>query len=264
VDAADATATTVATLAGSTQGYTDAVGTAAQFNSPWGIVYHKSSGSSGGVLYVADYGNARVRRILVATANVTTVAALPAGSNGICLCITNNGTFLYVTMYYAVVRVNAADGALLTLAGTASNPGFADGVGSSARFNVAQGIALNTDESALVIVDRDNWRIRNFSTHRPPHQFSLDKAYPSTPGVFDTTLDASGSVLYLSQSYHAVFCITNTPASSSPPQLIAGSNSGSAYGATDGPALAATFTNAAGITSDTTNNVAYISDYSGS
>jgi hypothetical protein len=78
---------TVATLAGSTPGYTDAVGTAAQFNSPYGIVYHKSSGSSsGGVLYVAEWIGARVRRILVATAAVTTVAALPAGT-------TNNGTF---------------------------------------------------------------------------------------------------------------------------------------------------------------------------
>jgi hypothetical protein len=58
------------------------------------------------------------------------------------------------------VRVNAADGALLTLAGAASYPGFADGVGSSARFSGALGIALNTDESALVIVDLNNRRIR--------------------------------------------------------------------------------------------------------
>jgi hypothetical protein len=79
--------------------------------------------------------------------------------------------------------------------------------------------------------------------------------------VFDTTLDASGSVLYLSSSYHAVFRITNTPAITSPPQLIAGSNS-AVNGATDGPALAATFNYPRGITSDTTNNIAYISDYS--
>jgi hypothetical protein len=149
---------TVATLAGSTQGSTDAAGTIARFNYPYGIVYHNSSGSSGGVLYVAEYIGARVRRILVATATVTTVAALP--TNGIYLCITNNGTSLYVTTSYAVVRVNAADGALLTVAGDASAPGFADGVGSSARFNGSYGIALNTDESALVIVDQCNQRIR--------------------------------------------------------------------------------------------------------
>jgi sugar lactone lactonase YvrE len=58
------------------------------------------------------------------------------------------------------VRVNAAAGALLTLAGDASVLGFADGVGSSARFYGAYGIALNTDESALVIVDSGNRRIR--------------------------------------------------------------------------------------------------------
>jgi hypothetical protein len=64
-----------------------------------------------------------------------------------------------VTTYYAVVRVNAADGALLTLAGDASALGFADGVGSSSRFSGAYGIALNTDGSALVIVDQNNRRI---------------------------------------------------------------------------------------------------------
>jgi hypothetical protein len=114
---------TVATLAGSTPGYTDAVGTAAQFYNPCGIVFYKSSGSSGGVLHVADLSNARVRRILVATANVTTVAALPAGTSGYNLCITNNGTFLYVTTVYAVVRVSTTDGPLLTLAGSSFTTG---------------------------------------------------------------------------------------------------------------------------------------------
>jgi hypothetical protein len=150
----------VTTLAGTTSGYNDAVGTAARFSCPRGIVYHKSCGSSGGVLYVLDSTNFCVRKILVATANVTTVAALPAGTYGWYLCITNNGTYLYITIDNIVVRVNAADGAVLPLAGntSASGRGFADGVGSSARFYGAFGIALNTDESALVIVD--NWRIR--------------------------------------------------------------------------------------------------------
>jgi hypothetical protein len=150
---------TVTTLAGSTQGYTDAIGTAAQFNFPYGIVYHHGSG----MLYVAEYIiNARVRRIVVATANVTTSAALPAGTSAIFICITNNGTFLYVTTDYIVVRVNVANGVVDTLAGTISSGGasFADGVGASARFSVPLGIALNTDESALIIVDGGNQRIR--------------------------------------------------------------------------------------------------------
>jgi hypothetical protein len=90
---------TVTTLAGNTYGHADGVGSAAKFRNLWGIVYHKS-----GVLYVTDNNNnnnnnnnARIRRIIVATAAVTTVATQLPGTYGYNLCITNNGTFLYVT-----------------------------------------------------------------------------------------------------------------------------------------------------------------------
>jgi sugar lactone lactonase YvrE len=92
---------TVSTLAGSTQGYTDAVGTAAQFSSPLGIAYHKS-----GALYVGEVDH--VRKIAVAAAYVTTLATL---HSTLCnyLCFTSNGTFLYVTTDYTVVRINTTE-----------------------------------------------------------------------------------------------------------------------------------------------------------
>jgi hypothetical protein len=161
---------TVTTLAGNTSGYADGVGSAALFKYPWGIVYYHHK--SGGALYVADRNNSRIRKIIVATANVTIVAALNLSSGTtfcINLCITNNGTFLYVTTQYTVVRIDTTEvAAPVTLAGNAINASFADGIGSSAMFNVPRGIALNSEETALIVVDTRNYRIRwlNLSTNK--------------------------------------------------------------------------------------------------
>lgn len=69
-----ALASEVSTFAGSTMGFADGTGPAAQFHSPSGLA---SDGA--GNIYVADEENARIRRI-TAAAEVTTVAG--TGSNG--------------------------------------------------------------------------------------------------------------------------------------------------------------------------------------
>jgi hypothetical protein len=148
----------VSTLAGNSRGYKDAVGTAAQFSNPIGIVYYHGSV---GLLYVVEYSNAHIRRIVVVTANVTTLSTSGPTSASY-LCIRNNGTFLYVTSNHTVVRFNTADGTMLTLAGDSAG-GYADGVGSNAKLNYPRGIALNSDETALIVVDSRNNRIRRLN-----------------------------------------------------------------------------------------------------
>ena len=59
----------VSTLAGSTVGFADGVGPAAQFNNPYGVACDAS-----GNVYVADSNNNRVRRVVVATGAATTLA----------------------------------------------------------------------------------------------------------------------------------------------------------------------------------------------
>lgn len=64
---------TASTLAGNSAGYTDATGTSAQFNSPIAIT------NDGTNLYVADRDNNRIRKIVISTAVVTSVAGAGAG-----------------------------------------------------------------------------------------------------------------------------------------------------------------------------------------
>jgi DNA-binding beta-propeller fold protein YncE len=60
----------VSTLAGGTPGSADGTGTTAQFNNPFGVAVD----GSGSNVYVADYANHRIRKIVVATGQVSTLA----------------------------------------------------------------------------------------------------------------------------------------------------------------------------------------------
>ncbi|CUG90457.1 Hypothetical protein, putative [Bodo saltans] len=162
----------VSTLAGSGQTATiDGVGTLAQFAFPGGIVFYRPDhhldmhNNNNTVLYIAQYsGNAYIRKIDIDTANVTTVASL-GGSlrSALRACITKDGAVLYVSMFgyseSSIARVDLRNGSnVTTLAG--SSTGFADGASVHARFSAPQGIALNSDESVLIIADTKNYRIR--------------------------------------------------------------------------------------------------------
>ena len=66
----------VTTLAGTTSGgSTNGTGTAASFSRPYGVTY-----DGNGNLYVADYNNSQIRKIVIATAAVTTFAGSSGGS----------------------------------------------------------------------------------------------------------------------------------------------------------------------------------------
>ncbi|HTZ52986.1 MAG TPA: carboxypeptidase regulatory-like domain-containing protein [Spirochaetia bacterium] len=157
----------VTTFAGSAAvaGSTDATGTAARFSNPMGIA------SDGTNLYVADTGNSTIRKIVISTGAVTTLAgsALLSGSadgTGAAarfnqpMGITTDGTNLYVADTYnnTLRKVVISSGAVTTIAGSAGSPGSADGVGSAARFSWPEGLA--TDGTNLYVADYNNATIR--------------------------------------------------------------------------------------------------------
>jgi DNA-binding beta-propeller fold protein YncE len=157
----------VMTLAGSAgqAGSTDGTGSNARFNGPTGV----ACGSS--FLYVADNGNATIRRIDLATREVTTLAGSVGqfgSEDGIgsaarfsgALGIASDGSFLYIAEggSGAIRKIDIATREVTTLAGSVGQIGSEDGTGSAARFNAPTGIA--SDGSFLYVADRNNHAIR--------------------------------------------------------------------------------------------------------
>ena len=151
----------VTTLAGSTSGFSDGTGTAAKFASPIGISLDNT-----GNLYVADGGNHRIRKVVIATGVVTTVAGstqgfadgtgasarfyFPSGMT------TDNRGNLYVADYAnnRIRKITIATGAVTTLAG--GGLGFADGIGTAAQFSGTNFIAIDNADNLYVTDDNNN------------------------------------------------------------------------------------------------------------
>lgn len=174
----DITSGAVTTLAGTPgkAGSDDGIQSAARFNQPANLT------TDGTSLFVADFNNATIRRIVIATGKVTTLAGItgrhgmddgPSTTatffhpNG----ITTDGTYLYVTDYNdtslpnpqywsAIRKVEIATGKVTTIAGGISStfPNSVDASGTSARFTNPVGIT--TDGLSLYVADSGNNTIR--------------------------------------------------------------------------------------------------------
>lgn len=155
----------VSTLAGraGASGSTDGAGAAASFSSPRGIT------TDGTNLFVADYGNKTIRKIVIATGAVTTLAGSAgvygsadgigsAARFGYPTGISTDGTSLYLTDSASIRKIVIATGLVTTVAGHAGNGtsadfgfGAVDGSGVAARFYAPGGIT--TDGKNLFVAD---------------------------------------------------------------------------------------------------------------
>jgi hypothetical protein len=160
--------TTLAGPVGST-GCADGTGSAARFQSPQGVA---SDGM--GNLFVADYNQHTIRKIVIATGAVSTLAGSPArlgSADGIGAAATFYGPVgvasdgagnVFVTEYYnlTVRQIVVATGAVSTLAGLAQSPGTTDGTGTNARFRSLGGVASDGQGNLFVA---DGNRIRQIA-----------------------------------------------------------------------------------------------------
>lgn len=148
----------VSTIAGKQDedGMVNATGGAARFNFPHYIAYDS------GNLYVSDQYNNAIRKIVLSTSAVTTLAGsgsqASADGNGtsasfyypagiVCL----GGNIYVADNNNQTIRKITESGDVTTIAGKVKTEGYADGVGNAARFNYPDG--LFSDGTNLYVGD---------------------------------------------------------------------------------------------------------------
>lgn len=157
----------VTTIAGSSSGYQDGLGTAAKFNGSAGIVVDVN-----GNLFVADRLNHCIRKI-APNGMVSTYAG--SGTSGFLdntginaqfsypmhLAIDLNGNIFVADSNNHRIRKISPTGVVTTVAG--SDSGFADGDGNVAKFSYPEGIAVD-NLGNIFVADSNNHRIRKITS----------------------------------------------------------------------------------------------------
>ena len=174
--------------------------------------------------------------------------------------IANDGTNLYVGENHKIRKIVIATGVVTTLAGSTSY-GFADGTGTSARFNYPRGMVVVG--SNLYVADGNNFRIRKVKLSTgvvttlagSSSQGSTDGT--GTSAKFKTLfgLGTDGTNLYVPDLYN--YKIRKIVISTGVVTTLAGSGS---PGSTDATGTSASFNYPIGATSDGIN--VYVAEYS--
>lgn len=254
----------VTTWAGTsgTFGSADGIGGAASFQGPNGIT------TDGVNLYVTDTSNSTIRKIVIATGAVTTIAGTAGtwgssdGTGGTASfmfpCgITTDATNLYVadTNNHTIRKIVLASGAVTTIAGTPGVFGSSDGNGTVAKFNWPK--SITTDGINLYVADTGNSTIRKIAISS-----GTVTTLAGTPGVYGSTdgigaaasfggpygIATDGTNLYVSDSNNHT--IRKIVISSGAVSTFAGTSG--VLGALDGIGTSATFNWPNSITTDGT------------
>jgi ELWxxDGT repeat protein len=254
----------VSTLAGriGVVGELDAAGLTATFNSPQSIAV-VTTGTSKGVLYVADTGNHTIRRIT--PEGVVTTVAGDGGTQGDAggtgansrfrspkgVAVNSTGTTVYVadTGNHMIRSLSIAGTTTLTvnvslIAGLSQTPGSQDGTGNGARFRDPSAIAVDGSDR-LYVADTGNHNVRKIvngvvttlagsitGTSGSANGTGTAAQFSSPQGV---TCDTSGANIYIGDTGNHLL---RRVSSAGVVTTLAGSGSA---GAVDGSGTAASF-----------------------
>ncbi|MCC7440847.1 MAG: hypothetical protein IT285_04395 [Bdellovibrionales bacterium] len=250
-------AETVSLLAGSgAPSFADGIGAAAAFNQP------AQMATDGTFLYLADMSNHRIRRVRLATGQVTTIAGTgsPAYTDavGTAAAFTNPaGLTLHEGYLYIgdvgnnrIRRMHLGSGQVITFSGSGAG-GDTPGPAGSAQFGTLG--AFVVADGALYITDVTNHRVKQVSlvdgsvTHFAGNGTPGFLNATGTSALFNspTGLATDGTYLYVSDS--SGNRIRRVTLSNAAVTTLAGSG---AAGAADGAANIAQFTQPEGLATD--------------
>ena len=265
---------TVTTFAGSSQGFNDAQGTAAQFDFPSGLVFDNDDN-----LYVADSGNRRIRKIDT-SANVTTVAAHDGASSVLegaafstiigselgDLEIYEGEVYFADTSNNVIRKLNLENATIARVAGTSSNGDLTGDALSTAEFSSPRGIAIDSSGNIYISDDSTN---KLYFLDITTNQVSLLTS-SSTKGfrdgnaddalfnnVYDIDLISDTELLIADRSNHCLRLYDTSTFQSPELSTIAGRNSSSDI---DGALGLNSFRRPYGTAVDSSGNI-YIADY---
>jgi len=253
-------------------GSADGTGSVARFAGPAGIAV-----DAAGMVYVADTNNNTIRKITPAGA-VTTLAGdasappFPVGPSSVLtpfydptsVAVDSTGN-VYVADYgnSRIAKVTP-DGVVTTLAGSAGNPGWADGTGTAAQFHGPQAIAVDRAGNVYV-AERVNYTIRKIT---PGGVVTTLAGSAGEPGSVDATgsaarfelpggiaADATGNVYVSDQNGSVMRKITPAGVVTT----LGGIAGLSAYN--DGTGSTARFYDASGVAVDQAGNLYVASGY---
>jgi len=262
----------VTTWAGSpgSFGSADGTGSAARFYSPFGVAV-----DTAGNVYVADSMNSTVRKIAAGGIVTTLAGTARRGGNTdgtgaaarfdqpFGIAVDANGNVYVSDATANTIRKITAAGVVSTLAGLAGSAGSTDGTGTSARFVVPYGVAVDTTGTVFV-VDHGNHTIRRITSAGVVTTLagtagsagSTDGSgaaarfrYPSGVAV-----DRNGNVFVADTDNHLIRQIT-------PAGEVTTVGGAGGPGSTDGAGTAARFFNPKGIAADAAGRI-YIADRS--
>ena len=193
----------VSTLAGAVglSGSADGTGSAARFHGPQGLAI-----DGAGNLYVADTNNDTIRKVVLASGAVTTVAG-QAGASGATDGTGSQARFFFPSgvaidaagnLYVAdtdnsTVRELAPSGVVSTFAGQPGTTGSADGLDGATRFDFPAGLAIG-NASTIYVADTNNHAIRAVILPAAPAITTQPQSQTVTAGAnVQFSVTASGS-----------------------------------------------------------------------
>ncbi|HEY5959596.1 MAG TPA: beta-propeller fold lactonase family protein, partial [Polyangiaceae bacterium] len=249
----------ITTLAGGDkEGYANGIGAAARFNGPSGIGIDPTHQ----YLYVADRLNQAIRRVVIATGEVSTLAGdslnpRSGSTDGIgdaaafswpeAVAIDSKGKHLYVadSGNHEIRSIDLTTNEVSTLAGSPVG-GFTDGIGSAAAFAWPEGIAINATDSTLYVADNQNQAIRvidiatknvtSYAGFKESGKYGTERS-ATLSNLSRLAIDPTGKYLYLSNSNGGA--IRKLDVTNFTSTLLAGTDTD--VGFADGPSASALF-----------------------